>query len=48
MNAIHYIDALNMVVPYCHVVPDREMTNLLSRSGSRPAPRQDASPVGAG
>jgi hypothetical protein len=37
MNAIHDIDALSMAVPYCHVVvPDREMTNLLSRSGAGP------------
>jgi hypothetical protein len=37
MNAIHDIDALSMAVPYCHVVvPDREMTNLLSRSGTGP------------
>jgi len=35
MNAIHDIDALSMAVPYCHVVvPDREMANLLSRSGT--------------
>jgi hypothetical protein len=33
MNAVHDIDALSMSVPYCHVVvPDREMTSLLSRS----------------
>ena len=37
MNAIHDIDALSMAVPYCHiVVPDREMTSLLSRSGTGP------------
>jgi hypothetical protein len=37
MNAIHDIDALSMAVPYCHVVvPDREMTNLLSRSCAGP------------
>jgi hypothetical protein len=37
MNAIHDIDALSMAVPYCHiVVPDREMTSLLSRSGAGP------------
>jgi len=37
MNAIHDIDALSMAVPYCHVVvPDREMDNLLSRSGTGP------------
>lgn len=37
MNAIHDIDALSKAVPYCHVVvPDREMTNLLSRSGAGP------------
>jgi hypothetical protein len=35
MNSIHDIDALSMAVPYCHVVvPDREMANLLSRSGT--------------
>ncbi len=37
MNAIHDIDALSMAVPYCRVVvPDREMDNLLSRSGTGP------------
>src|SRR5690349_19744671 len=37
MNAIHDIDALSMAVPYCHiVVPDREMTSLLSRSSTGP------------
>ena len=37
MNAVHDIDALSMAVPYCHVVvPDREMANLLSRSGTGP------------
>ena len=37
MNAIHDIDALSMAVPYCHIViPDREMTNLLSRSDAGP------------
>lgn len=37
MNAIHDIDALSMAVPYCRVVvPDREMANLLSRSGTGP------------
>jgi hypothetical protein len=36
-NAIHDIDALSMAVPYCHlVVPNREMANLLSRSGTGP------------
>ena len=35
MNAIHGIDALSMAVPYGHiVVPDNEMTSLLSRSGT--------------
>jgi hypothetical protein len=37
MNAIHDIDALSMAVPYCRiVVPDGEMTSLLSRSGTGP------------
>jgi hypothetical protein len=36
MNAIHDIDALSMAVPYCHVVPDREMADLLARSGTGP------------
>jgi hypothetical protein len=37
MNAVRDIDALSMAVPYCHiVVPDREMTSLLSRSGTGP------------
>lgn len=37
MNAIHDIDALSLAVPYCHVVvPDREMADLLSRSGTGP------------
>jgi hypothetical protein len=37
MNAIHDIDALSMAVPYCHVVvPDNEMADLLSRSGTGP------------
>lgn len=35
MNPIHDIDALSMAVPYCHiVVPDREMADLMSRSGT--------------
>jgi hypothetical protein len=33
MNAVYYIDALSMAVPYCHiVVPDREMASPPSRS----------------